>query len=31
VRGWGGSVHSIPFRFERSTTSLLGKIRASGA
>jgi rfaE bifunctional protein nucleotidyltransferase chain/domain len=31
VQGWGGSVHSIPFRFERSTTSLLGKIRASGA
>jgi len=31
VRGWGGSVHSIPFRFERSTTSLLGRIRAAGA
>ena len=30
VQGWGGSVHSIPFRFERSTTTLLGKIRASG-
>lgn len=29
VRGWGGSVHSIPFRFERSTTALLGRIRAS--
>src|SRR5690606_15209714 len=31
LRGWGGSVHSIPFRFERSTTSLLDRIRASGA
>ena len=30
VNGWGGSVHSIPFRFERSTTSLLGRIRAPG-
>lgn len=29
VRGWGGSVHSIPFRFERSTTSLLHRIRGS--
>jgi rfaE bifunctional protein nucleotidyltransferase chain/domain len=29
VRNWGGSVHSIPFRFERSTTALLGRIRAS--
>jgi rfaE bifunctional protein nucleotidyltransferase chain/domain len=28
VQGWGGSVHSIPFRFERSTTSLLGRIRS---
>jgi D-glycero-beta-D-manno-heptose 1-phosphate adenylyltransferase len=27
VFGWGGSVHSIPFRHERSTTALLGKIR----
>ena len=27
VRGWGGSVHSIPFRFERSTTSLLERVR----
>src|SRR5258706_11912898 len=26
VRGWGGSVHSIPFRHERSTTALLRKI-----
>ncbi|NTV10624.1 MAG: adenylyltransferase/cytidyltransferase family protein, partial [Zoogloea sp.] len=29
VRGWGGSVHSIPFEHERSTTALLGRIRAS--
>lgn len=28
VLGWGGSVHSIPFEVERSTTALLGKIRA---
>ncbi len=28
VRGWGGSVHSIPFLHERSTTALLKKIRA---
>ena len=27
VLGWGGSVHSIPFVYERSTTALLGKIR----
>ena len=27
VRGWGGSVHSIPFAHERSTTALLGRIR----
>ena len=26
VRGWGGSVHSIPFRYQRSTTALLKKI-----
>ena len=26
VRGWGGSVHSIPFRHQRSTTALLKKI-----
>jgi rfaE bifunctional protein nucleotidyltransferase chain/domain len=29
VRGWGGTVHSIPFRFERSTSSLLDRIRAA--
>lgn len=28
VRGWGGSVHSIPFEVDRSTTALLGKIRS---
>ena len=28
VRSWGGSVHSIPFRFERSTTSTLERIRS---
>jgi rfaE bifunctional protein nucleotidyltransferase chain/domain len=27
VRGWGGSVHSIPFRHQLSTTGLLEKIR----
>ena len=26
VSGWGGSVHSIPFRHQRSTTALLKKI-----
>lgn len=28
VAGWGGSVHSIPFLHERSTTALLKKIRS---
>jgi rfaE bifunctional protein nucleotidyltransferase chain/domain len=27
VRGWGGSVYSIPFRFQRSTSDLVKKIR----
>jgi rfaE bifunctional protein nucleotidyltransferase chain/domain len=27
VRAWGGSVHSIPFEFERSTTTLVERIR----
>ena len=27
VKSWGGSVHSIPFAHERSTTSLLSRIR----
>ena len=29
VQGWGGEVHSIPFRFQRSTTDLLRRIRAA--
>ena len=28
VRGWGGKVHSIAFRHERSTTELLSRIRS---
>lgn len=28
VRAWGGQVHSIPFEVERSTTSLIARIRA---
>ena len=28
VQGWGGTVHSIPFLHERSTTALLKKIRS---
>jgi D-glycero-beta-D-manno-heptose 1-phosphate adenylyltransferase len=28
VRGWGGSIHSIPFLHQRSTTALLKKIRS---
>ncbi len=28
VAGWGGSVHSIPFRHDRSTTNLLSRIRS---
>jgi D-glycero-beta-D-manno-heptose 1-phosphate adenylyltransferase len=28
VQGWGGSVHSIPFLYHRSTTALLQKIRS---
>jgi rfaE bifunctional protein nucleotidyltransferase chain/domain len=27
VRGWGGQVHSIPFRHDSSTTKLLARIR----
>jgi len=27
VRSWGGNVHSIPFEFERSTTTLVERIR----
>lgn len=29
VIAWGGSVHAIAFQFERSTTAMLAKIRAS--
>jgi rfaE bifunctional protein nucleotidyltransferase chain/domain len=29
VESWGGTVHSIPFSHERSTTSLLARIRGS--
>jgi D-glycero-beta-D-manno-heptose 1-phosphate adenylyltransferase len=29
VRAWGGTVHAIPFQFERSTTAMLAKIRAA--
>ncbi len=28
VAGWGGAVHSLPFEYERSTTSLLERIRS---
>ena len=28
VRSWGGSVHAIPFEHERSTTSILARIRS---
>lgn len=28
VKGWGGTVHSIPFMHQRSTTALLNKIRS---
>lgn len=31
VLGWGGTVHSIPFDHQRSTTQLLGRIRAADA
>lgn len=27
VRGWGGAVHAIPFEHQRSTTTLLERIR----
>lgn len=29
VRGWGGTVHSIPFEHERSTTATLARIRTA--
>jgi D-glycero-beta-D-manno-heptose 1-phosphate adenylyltransferase len=28
VQGWGGTVHSIPFIHQRSTTALINKIRS---
>ena len=28
VLGWGGKVYSIPFRFERSATAVINKIRS---
>lgn len=31
VASWGGSVHSIPFEHERSTTDLLKRIRSAAA
>ncbi|HSD43785.1 MAG TPA: adenylyltransferase/cytidyltransferase family protein [Burkholderiales bacterium] len=31
VQGWGGTVHSIPFAHERSTTGLLRRIREKGS
>jgi rfaE bifunctional protein nucleotidyltransferase chain/domain len=30
VRRYGGAVHSIPFRFQRSTTALIERIRRGG-
>jgi rfaE bifunctional protein nucleotidyltransferase chain/domain len=30
VRSWGGTVHSIRFQFERSTTRLLQRVRGQG-
>ncbi|MDH4150917.1 MAG: D-glycero-beta-D-manno-heptose 1-phosphate adenylyltransferase [Betaproteobacteria bacterium] len=29
VRGWGGTVHSIPFAHQRSTTELLARVRTT--
>lgn len=29
VMAWGGTVHSIPFEHQRSTTALLGRIRGA--
>ncbi|MDR0716740.1 MAG: adenylyltransferase/cytidyltransferase family protein [Azoarcus sp.] len=31
VRSWGGSVHSIPFEVDRSTSALVERIRNTGA
>jgi D-glycero-beta-D-manno-heptose 1-phosphate adenylyltransferase len=30
VRGWGGSVHSLPFEHQTSTTAMLRRIRGAG-
>ena len=30
VRGWGGTVHSIAFAHQRSTTALLARVRTAG-
>jgi len=30
VRSWGGKVHSIPFKYQRSTTELVKRIRSGG-
>lgn len=30
VRGWGGSVHAIAFEHQRSTTTMLARIRGAG-
>ena len=30
VRGWGGNALAIPFRFQRSTTALVKRIRTTG-
>jgi rfaE bifunctional protein nucleotidyltransferase chain/domain len=30
VRSWGGKVHSIPFKYQRSTTRLVKRIRSGG-
>ncbi|MDR0702554.1 MAG: adenylyltransferase/cytidyltransferase family protein [Azoarcus sp.] len=30
VRGWGGSVHSVPFEVARSTSTLIERIRKAG-
>jgi len=31
VRDWGGTVHSIPFAHQRSTTALLARVRAGSS
>jgi len=29
-RGWGGRVHALPFRFPRSTSDVIARIRGGG-